>query len=376
MEKINKKKELLIEEKPKKEENELQNEPKKYINCGCFQISIGIILTYIYIFISIFLNLNNRIIYHKYNFRYNFSFLLIQQFFSMLFFSFVNYKSKLFQKQTGEISINDFFKFKYYYFFFCLIFICNMLSSFYGNQLVLNVSMFVTLRKLVLVMIFFIDFFLYKKPIKLFTILCIFLITIGTILVSMDDFNYDYLGYFVVIINNSLTIIYIKFSENFKKKTGVTSLKLLVYNSYLSIPILLSSVFISGEYKNVYFYFINNIYSYNFYYFFIFLFISCFLCVFLNSSLFLSNEKNSSLFTQLLSNSKDILISFLSYFILKNNNLTIKIIIGLILSTVGAIFISMKSISENLIFGKLKNKSEDKEGKELEEKELEDKEKV
>ena len=95
-----------------------------------------------------------------------------------------------------------------------------------------------------------------------------------------------------------------------------------------------------------------------------------------NSSLFLSNEKNSSLFTQLLSNSKDILISFLSYFILKNNNLTIKIIIGLILSTVGAIFISMKSISENLIFGKLKNKSEDKEGKELEEKELEDKEKV
>ena len=36
----------------------------------------------------------------------------------------------------------------------------------------------------------------------------------------------------------------------------------------------------------------------------------------------------------------------------------------------------MKSISENLIFGKLKNKSEDKEGKELEEKELEDKEKV
>ena len=243
-----------------------------------------------------------------------------------------------------------------------------MLSSFYGNQLVLNVSMYVTLRKLVLVMIFFLDFFCYKKPIKLLTIFCVFLITIGTVLISMDDFTYDYLGYFVVIINNTLTIIYVKFSENFKKKTKVTNLKLLVYNSYLSNPILIAAIFISGEYKYVFNYF-NDINENNFYYgFLFFLFTSCFFCVILNSSFLLSNEKNSSLFTQLLSNSKDILISILSYFVFKNNKLTLKIIIGLIISTIGALLFSMKSISENLIF----NKKE----KEKEEFELEDKEKV
>ena len=245
-----------------------------------------------------------------------------------------------------------------------------MLSSFYGNQLVLNVSMYVTLRKLVLVMIFFLDFFWHKKQIKLMTIFCVFLITIGTILVSMDDFTYDYFGYFVVIINNTLTIIYVKFSENFKKKTKVTNLKLLVYNSFLSNPILIITIFISGEYLNVYNYLLDNNVEKNFYYGFIFfLFISCALCVVLNSSFLLSNEKNSSLFTQLLSNSKDILFSLMSYFVFKNSKLTLRIIVGLIISTIGALLISMKSISENLIFDKKKEQ-------EKEEIEMEDKEKV
>jgi len=371
------KKEILLEDKNIKEENntiekgELQNEPKIYINCGCFQISIGIILTYIYIFISIFLNLNNRIIYHKYNFKNNFTLLFFQQFFSLIFFTILNSTSETFKKQAGEISFDDFYKFKYYYLSFCIIFTCNMLSSFYGNQLVLNVSMYVTLRKLVLVMIFFLDFFWYKKPIKLITIFCVFLITIGTVLVSMDDFTFDYFGYFVVIINNTLTIVYIKFSETFKKKTKVTNLKLLVYNSYLSNPILILMIFISGEYLHVYNYFCDNNVENNFYYgFILFLFISCTLCVILNSSFLLSNEKNSSLFTQLLSNSKDILFSFLSYFVFKNNQLTLRIIIGLIISTFGALLISMKSISENLILDKKKEKEKE------EEIEMEDKEKV
>ena len=373
MEKI-KKEEILIENENNNKDNEtikngLQNEPKSYINCGFCQITIGIILTYVYIFISIFLNLNNRIIYHKYKFRNNFTLLLIQQFFSLIFFLIFS-KAESFKQKTGQINLDDFSKFKYYYLSFCFIFITNMLSSFYGNQLVINVSMYVTLRKLVLVMIFFLDFFFYKKPIRLLTIFCIFLITIGTILVSVDDFTTDYFGCLVVLINNTLTIIYVKFSENFKKKTGVTNLKLLVYNSFLSQPILIIAVIISKEYKKVYNYFNNDTVDEIYYYQFLgFLFISCTLCVILNSSFLLSNETNSSLFTQLLSNSKDIIMSLLSYFVFKNNKITFRIIIGLIISTIGALLISMKSISENINF-------ERKEKKENNGKELEDKEEV
>ena len=93
----------------------------------------------------------------------------------------------------------------------------------------------------------------------------------------------------------------------------------------------------------------------------------------MNSSFFISNEKNSSLFTQLLSNSKDIIVSFLSYFFLKNNALTIKIVLGLFISTSGAILISMKSICDNLIVPKDAKKEKEKEGTEMETKEEEEK---
>lgn len=374
-EKLIPKEDRLKEEESKIEKSDLQNEPKTYFNCGCFQISVGIIFTYIYIFLSISLNINNRIIYHNYQFQFNFTLMLFQQFFCLILFGYFGKRSKIFTKQTGEISFKDFYKFKYYYLSFGLIFILNILSSFYGNQLVINVSMFVTLRKLVLVMVFFIDYFLYKKQIKPFTILCIFLITIGTILIGSDDFTADYFGYFVVIINNILTIIYVKFSETFKKSTGVTNLKLLVYNSYLANPILIIAIFISGEYKKIIEYFQIKSFEGTYLGFCGFLVSSCTLCICLNSSFFISNEKNSSLFTQLLSNSKDIIVSLLSYFFLKNNALTIKIVLGLFISTSGAILISMKSICDNLIVSKDNKKEKEKgnEGTELEAKETEKK---
>ena len=146
-------------------------------------------------------------------------------------------------------------------------------------------------------------------------------------------------------------------------------IKLLVYNSYLANPILIIAIFISGEYKRVMEFFQIKNFEGTYFGFCGFLISSCALCIMLNSSFFISNEKNSSLFTQLLSNSKDIIMSLLSYFVFKNNKITFRIIIGLIISTIGALLISMKSISENINF-------ERKEKKENNGKELEDKEEV
>ena len=78
-----------------------------------------------------------------------------------------------------------FLKFKYDYLFFGFIFILNILSSFYGNQLVINVTMFVTLRKLVLVKLFFVDFFYGKKKFTTLITSSIALMTIGTIIICI-----------------------------------------------------------------------------------------------------------------------------------------------------------------------------------------------
>ena len=62
-----------------------------------------------------------------------------------------------------------------------------------------------------------------------------------------------------VLINNTLSLIYAKFTENFKKKSGSSNLKLMVYNSYLSSPILLILSGLTGELNKLYIFIYTNI---------------------------------------------------------------------------------------------------------------------
>ena len=74
----------------------------------------------------------------------------------------------------------------------------------------------------------------------------------------------------------------------------------------------------------------------------------------------MSNESNSSLFTILLANTKDIFVGILSYFILPGNKFTILIAIGMIVSITGGIMFSSKSICDNMITGKVEKNVEKK----------------
>ena len=66
----------------------------------------------------------------------------------------------------------------------------------------------------------------------------------------------------------------------------------------------------------------------------------------------MSNEKNTSLFTILLSHTKDLFTSILSYFFLAGNEFTVKIAAGLLISTTGGVMFSSKSICDNMITGR------------------------
>ena len=348
-----------------KKEKEKENENKKnitYLNLCCCKINVGLIFTYIYIFTGTLLNVINRIIFYNYNFRFNFTFAFLQQIMNLFLFTCIGNNSKTFIKHAGKISFNNFCQFKYHYFAFTVIFAVNILINFYGNQLVKNISMFLSLRKFNAVMLFLVDFFIGKKKIDFITILCIFLITGGSFIINSDTFSKDYLGYIVVLINNIATISSSKYSEVFRKKTGDSNLKLLIYNAYIINPLLFLGIFISGEYKRLITYFtdknVSNIegtYTGLFFY----LFLSCFFSVILNSSFFISNEKTSSLVTNLLTNTKSIFISAALFLFDRNKNqLTLKMILGLGMATVGAIFITSHSFWNNLKCNKKEEKME------------------
>ena len=332
-----------------------EEEPKEYINLFCCHLSLNIIYTLLYVSSAVFLNVINRVIFYTYHFnQYNFTFMLMQQLFCIVFFLILSFKSQIFKAKAGEISFSDFLTLKYYYFSFGVVFILNALVTIIGTQMIINAAMFQTLRKLALVKVYIFDLFFGYKKISTFTSICVILVTIGGLLSGIDTFSRDYLGIAVTMIGNIITVAYNKFTESFRRKTGVPNLKLLVYNCYMAGPVLFILIFISGEYQRLVLYFQEGGYSSeenegSFLGFFCSMFFSCSLVIVLNCGFFMSNEKNSSLFTILLANTKDVVTSFLSYFILKGNKFTVNIFLGMVISTTGAFMFSSKSICDNML---------------------------
>ena len=332
-----------------------EEEPKEYINLFCCHLSLNIIYTLLYVSSAVFLNVINRVIFYTYHFnQYNFTFMLMQQLFCIVFFLILSFKSQTFKAKAGEISFSDFLTLKYYYFSFGVVFILNALVTIIGTQMIINAAMFQTLRKLVLVKVYIFDLFFGYKKISTFTSICVILVTIGGLLSGIDTFSRDYLGIAVTMIGNIITVAYNKLTESFRRKTGVPNLKLLVYNCYMAGPVLFILIFISGEYQRLVLYFQEGGYSSeenegSFLGFFCSMFFSCSLVIVLNCGFFMSNEKNSSLFTILLANTKDVVTSFLSYFILKGNKFTVNIFLGMVISTTGAFMFSSKSICDNML---------------------------
>ena len=335
--------------------NEPNKEKKKYVNLYICQLSVGIIFTYIFIICSITINIVNRVIFWQYKFKFNFTLILFQQTFCMIFFSLCAKYSEIFNTQTGGISFLDFWKLKYQYIGYCIFFILKTVTSLLGYQLVTNIPMYVNLRKFLTAMTFIYQYFFKKKRISRINILVVILVTIGAFLTGIDDYSTDYKGYIAVFLKNMFNLVNLEISENFKQKNGVTNLKLLVYNSFLSTPLLLITISVNGELFRVINYFQKE-HDFSYRNLIFFLFLSCSVVMLTNSSFFISNEKNTSLFTQLISDSKYIIITFISYFVLQSFTLTWKNITGIILSTIAAIIITINSLYNNIKFEKKQKK--------------------
>ena len=337
-----------------------KQEKKSYLNLYCFKLSYGIIYTYMFIGASMAINIVNRVIFLQYKFKFNFTLMLFHQIFCICFFVILSKTSKSFIEMAGNISFQDFLRLKYQYIFYTLFFIFKTVVAFLGYQLVVNIPMYVSLRKLLTGMTFIYQYFFKKRKISNLNIIEVILLTIGAILTGLDDYSTDIKGYIAVFLKNTTGLINLEVSENFKKKNGVTNLKLLIYNSFLIIPILLLAILISGEYTKLKIYF-NTEHNFYYYRLCIQLFLSCVIELTTNASFFMSNEKNSSLFTQLLSDTKYIFITILSYRVLKTFVFTWKNILGVAITTLAGIIITVNSLYNNIQISKKKSRIENKE---------------
>ena len=272
-------------------------EEKSFYNFYFFSISDNIIITYVYIIASILMNIINRIIFNKYNFKFNFTYMLLQQILCFILFVFIGPRFKKFRDALGQTSFQEFLRLKKYIIIFSMLFISNIMSSFLGNQKV-NTAMFLILRKFLPAMTFVYDKLVKNKQMPSYFSKTVMITVLGTILTGYKDFTSEGIGYAIVFINNLLSLLYAQYSENFTKETGLPVLKLIIYNCYFTIPIITILIFTTGEFARL-----ENFSGYSLELFF-YISLGMSFVIILNSSYILSNSKNSSLFTQLLSNCK------------------------------------------------------------------------
>jgi hypothetical protein len=105
-----------------------------YVSLYFFQINLNILYSYFYLFASILMNIINRFLYQKYNFKFNFTLLLLQQLTAIIFFNFIFTRSENFKRIVGKCSISEFNDRKFTLIFVAFLFLSNLLCSFLGNQ--------------------------------------------------------------------------------------------------------------------------------------------------------------------------------------------------------------------------------------------------
>ena len=113
-----------IKDKENNEENCLiiERDKKTFLNLIWCELNIGLAFTYLYIFSAAMLNVVNRILFQNYKFLFNFTLIFLQQLTSLILFT-LGTNNKNFKSKVGELSFEDFKKYKCYYISFSLIFI-------------------------------------------------------------------------------------------------------------------------------------------------------------------------------------------------------------------------------------------------------------
>ena len=118
-EKIKEENKEETKEENKEETNEencliIERDKKTFLNLIWCELNIGLAFTYLYIFSAAMLNVVNRILFQNYKFLFNFTLIFLQQLTSLILFT-LGTNNKNFKSKVGELSFEDFKKYKCYY---------------------------------------------------------------------------------------------------------------------------------------------------------------------------------------------------------------------------------------------------------------------
>ncbi|MBA0547901.1 hypothetical protein Golob_019034 [Gossypium lobatum] len=113
-----------------------------------------------------------------------------------------------------------------------------------------NIPMYIAIKRLTPLAVLIAGFFSGKgKPTTQVT-LSVVLTAVGVLVAAIGDFSFDLPGYTMALTSVFFQTMYLVLVEKSGAEEGLSSIEIMFYNSFLSLPFLLFLIIATGEFPN------------------------------------------------------------------------------------------------------------------------------
>ncbi|CAI9094806.1 OLC1v1030607C6 [Oldenlandia corymbosa var. corymbosa] len=200
-----------------------------------------------------------------------------------------------------------------------------------------NIPMYIAIKRLTPLAVLIAGFFTGKgKPSHQVT-LSVILTAAGVIIAALGDFTFDLFGYSMALTSVFFQTMYLVLVERSGAEDGLSSVEIMFYNSFLSLPFLLFLIIATGEFPNSLSLLFAKSISLPF---FLLLLLSLAMGIVLNYTMFLCTLVNSALTTTIVGVLKGVGSTTFGFILLGGVQVHGLNVTGLVINTAGGLLYS------------------------------------
>lgn len=200
-----------------------------------------------------------------------------------------------------------------------------------------NIPMYIAIKRLTPLAVLIAGCFSGKGRPTAQVTLSVLLTAAGVVIAALGDFSFDLFGYSMALTSVFFQTMYLVLVEKSGAEDGLSSIEIMFYNSFLSLPFLLFLIIATGEFPNslsILFAKSNSLY------FLVILVLSLVMGIVLNFTMFLCTIVNSALTTTIVGVLKGVGSTTLGFVLLGGVQVHTLNVTGLLINTAGGVWYS------------------------------------
>ncbi|XP_057511153.1 UDP-galactose/UDP-glucose transporter 7 [Actinidia eriantha] len=200
-----------------------------------------------------------------------------------------------------------------------------------------NIPMYIAIKRLTPLAVLVAGFFSGKARPSTQVTLSVILTAAGVIIAALGDFSFDLVGYSMALTSVFFQTMYLVLVEKSGAEDGLSSIEIMFYNSFLSLPFLIFLIIATGEFPNSLLLLFAKGTSLSF---LMILLLSLVMGIVLNYTMFLCTIVNSALTTTIVGVLKGVGSTTLGFVLLGGVEVHALNVSGLAINTAGGVWYS------------------------------------